>query len=110
MTLDDSAKLKARLLKRQRFQQEQHNQLQVQKNKEDMEKVLLIIEESNNKVVWRHQDEDMPSVLYPITFGESQHVVETNSMYEDFVLWDGLWNLEDVPNATTKGCAPMPFF
>ncbi|XP_024983876.1 transcription factor MYB2-like [Cynara cardunculus var. scolymus] len=92
---DDSVKLKARLLKRQKFQQEQRNQIQLQKNKEDMEKVLLLLEESNSKVASRHQDmvhEEMPSVLYPMTFNDSQHVVETNSMYDDFVLWDGLWN------------------
>ncbi|KAI3697123.1 hypothetical protein L6452_29887 [Arctium lappa] len=106
MSSNDSAKLRARLLKRQKFQQEQHNQLQLQKNKEDMKNLLLLLEESNNKVVWRHQDmvhEEMSTVLYPIMFNDSQRVVETNSMYEDFVLWDGLWNLEDVPIATTKG-------
>lgn len=118
--IHDSTKLQARLLKRQKFHQEQQRQLQLQKNEEDLKKVLSILDESDNKVVWRHQDmvhEDTQSVLYPIMFNDSHYMVET-SMNEDFVLWDGLWNLEDVHDVTTKGCGPcghnltmpMPFF
>ncbi|KAL4561171.1 hypothetical protein LXL04_033334 [Taraxacum kok-saghyz] len=113
MSSDDSVKLKARLLKRQKFQQEQ---LYLQKN-EDMKRVLLLLEESDNKVTWRNQDmvnNEIQSVLYPMMFNDSQHV-ESSMISEDFSLWDGLWNLEDVYPATTKGCVqnltmPTPIF
>ncbi|KAD5803635.1 hypothetical protein R6Q59_024182 [Mikania micrantha] len=114
---EDQIKLKARLLKRKKFQQEQQKRLQAEKSEEDMRKLLLVLEESDNKVVWRHQDmvhEDMQGVLCPIMLNNSQHMVESN-INEDFVLWDGLWNLEDVNDVTTKGCMQnfgmsMPFF
>ncbi|CAI9268794.1 unnamed protein product [Lactuca saligna] len=116
MSSEESAKLKTRLLKRQKFQQEQQKQLFLQKN-EDMKRVLLLLEESDNKVTWSHQDmvnNEIPSVFYPLVFNNSQHVVET-TMNEDFTLWDGLWNLEDLYPATTKGCVqnltmPTPIF
>ncbi|GJU75986.1 transcription factor MYB2-like protein [Tanacetum coccineum] len=115
--IHDSTKLQARLLKRQKFHQEQQR-LQLQKNEDDMKKVLLsILDESDNKMV-HDQDMTQSHVLYPIMFNDSGHyMVETSSiMNEDFVLWDGLWNLEDVVHdVTTKGCGQnltmsMPFF
>ncbi|KAI7747618.1 hypothetical protein M8C21_024613 [Ambrosia artemisiifolia] len=116
-TSEDAIKLKARLLKRKMFQEEQQKRLQLEKKEEDMKKFLLMLEESDNKVVWRHQDmvlEDVQSVLYPIMFNNPQHVVES-TINEDYVLWDGLWNMEDVHDATTEGCVQnlgmsMPFF
>ncbi|KAJ0793319.1 putative transcription factor MYB-HB-like family [Helianthus annuus] len=116
-TSEDARKLKARLLKRKMFQQEQQKRLQLEKNEEDMKKFMLMLEESDNKAVWRHQDmvpEDIQSVLYPIMFNNPQHMVES-TINEDFVLWDGLWNMEDVHDVTTEGCVQnlgmsMPFF
>ncbi|KAI3511498.1 hypothetical protein L1887_18652 [Cichorium endivia] len=108
MVSEDSAKLKTRLLKRQKFHQEQQNQLYLQKHEEEMKRVLLVLEESDNKVTWRHQDmvnSEIQSVLYPMMFNASEDVVET-TMNEDFIMWDGLWNLEDLYPATTKGCVP----
>ncbi|XP_076925288.1 transcription factor MYB57-like [Bidens hawaiensis] len=111
---EDAIKIKARLLKRQMFQQEQQKRIQLEKDQEDMKRLLLMLEESDNKVVWRHQDMvpmDIQSVLCPIMINNPQHEVES-TLNEDFVLWEDLWSLEDV---TTKGYVPnlgmsMPFF
>nr|XP_043611808.1 MYB-like transcription factor EOBI [Erigeron canadensis] len=110
--LEDSIKLKARLLKRQQFHQEQQKQLQLQKNDEDMKKLMLLLEESeNNKLVWPQQDmvpQEIQNLFYPTMFvddSDHQQANTGNSMNEDFVLWDGLWNLENVVlDVTTKGC------
>ncbi|XP_071689596.1 transcription factor MYB13-like [Rutidosis leptorrhynchoides] len=99
-SLDDSRKLKVRLLKRQKFLQEQRNQLQLEKNKEDMKRLMLLLEESENKVVWWNKymvHDDIQSVFYhPMMFNDLDQHVSATSLNEDFVLWDSLWDLEDV--------------
>ncbi|XP_071713607.1 uncharacterized protein [Rutidosis leptorrhynchoides] len=106
-TLVEPTKLKTRLLKRQKFQQAQRQQLQLQQYEVDMKKIMLLLEESENKVGYmtptmmdRQQEnmyEEQQSSQYPMLsqlYGSTNYVLET-PMNEDFGLWEGLWNLDD---------------
>ncbi|KAL7597010.1 hypothetical protein Lser_V15G29656 [Lactuca serriola] len=101
VALDESAKLKMRQLKRQKFQQEQRQQqlqhLQMQQNIADMKKIMSFLEESENQVeymsptvVEKQKDRTSNGCCYG-----SSYAPET-SMSEDFGMWDVLWNLDDV--------------
>ncbi|CAH1453034.1 unnamed protein product [Lactuca virosa] len=101
VALDESAKLKMRQLKRQKFQQEQRQQqlqqLQMQQNIADMKRIMSFLEESENQVeympptvVGKQKDRASNGCCYG-----SSYALET-SMSEDFGMWDGLWNLDDV--------------
>ncbi|GJZ55958.1 transcription factor MYB2-like protein [Tanacetum coccineum] len=97
---DESTKLKTRLLKRQKFQQEQRQRLIMQQNEADMKKVMaLLLEENENKVgrympLEEHQSLINPMVLFNGCY-DSFYMPET-PMNEEVGLWDGLWNLDEV--------------
>nr|ARO49671.1 cold-responsive R2R3 MYB transcription factor 1 [Cichorium intybus] len=117
VTLDESAKLKMRQLKRQKFQQEQRQQqlqqLQMQQNITEMKKIMSLLERSEDQVEYvppivvekqQHKAyEEQQSWIYPkisssCCYGSS-YAPET-SMSDDFCMWDGLWNLDDVQGPT----------
>ncbi|KAH7835281.1 hypothetical protein Vadar_024685 [Vaccinium darrowii] len=117
----NTEKAKARLLRRQQFQQQQQQQqLQQQQpaqqmNQIDLKKIMLFLDENENRLPTLPQvRQDMPT-LYPNSTAEEQGfyypvfngyglVPETQN--EENVWWDGLWNLDDHAHGyLSTGCA-----
>ncbi|CAK7327337.1 unnamed protein product [Dovyalis caffra] len=115
-------KAKTRLLKRQQFQQQQlqqqqqqiqHQQL-LQLNQLDMKKIMSLLDESDNKAPYTPpmRQEMASHAIYPSTteehgllynmFNVNASVSEASN--ED-ILWDGLWNLDDVHGNFGVACA-----
>ncbi|KAJ9555582.1 hypothetical protein OSB04_010196, partial [Centaurea solstitialis] len=117
-SIDESTKLKTKLLKRQKFQQEQRQQqLKVQQNEADMKKIMSLLQEestaSNPTTVVRQQvlaDEEEKSLIHPMMllnglfYGSSNYApgpdYQSSMINQDVAMWDGLWNLEDYGLAT----------
>ncbi|XP_011041468.1 PREDICTED: transcription factor MYB24-like [Populus euphratica] len=120
---DSSDKARTHLLKRQQFQQQQQQQLQQQQqqiqyqqllqlNHLDMKKIMSSLDENENNAPYTPQmrQETAPHALYPNTTEE--HVLLYNmfnasvpeALNED-IIWDGLWNLDDVHGNFGVACA-----
>ncbi|KAA8527831.1 hypothetical protein F0562_035300 [Nyssa sinensis] len=102
---DNNEKSRARLLRRQQLhhhhqQQQQHQQ---QHNQVDMKKIMILLEESDNRVPSLPQGRQEMATIYPNFTVEEQGFLY--SMFSDYasvpeasnedILWDGLWNLDD---------------
>lgn len=120
---DNSDKARTHLLKRQQFQQQQqqlqqqqqqqiqHQQL-LQLNHLDMKRIMSSLDENENNAPYTPQmrQEMAPQVVYPNTTEEhgllynmfNASVPEASN--ED-MLWDGLWNLDDVHGNLGVACA-----
>jgi myb proto-oncogene protein len=119
---DNSDKARTHLLKRQQFQQQQqqlqqqqqqiqHQQL-LQLNQLDMKMIMSLLDENENKAPHTPQmsQEMAPHAVYPNTTEEhgllynmfNASVPEASN--ED-ILWDGLWNLDDVHGNFGVACA-----
>ncbi|XP_076922867.1 transcription factor WER-like [Bidens hawaiensis] len=105
--IDEPTKLRTRLLKRQKFQQEQRQlqlqQLHMQQNEAAIEKIISLLEESENKVgymsptmVVRQPDKTYDQQQISLLFNSGGFYVPETPTNEDFGLWDGLWNLDDI--------------
>lgn len=120
---DNSSKVNKRMLKRQQFhhhqQQLQHQQQHcLQDNQVEMKKMVPLLDENEQKVpyfpqmttsFYSHttpvdQQEQGFNYLNPTTVVNGS-VCEVNN---DDLLWDGLWNLDDVH--VNFGGAPKPTF
>ncbi|XAR62707.1 hypothetical protein NMG60_11017563 [Bertholletia excelsa] len=112
---DPNEKAKARLLRRQQFQQQQQQQLQQQLvNQLDIKKIMSVLEENENRAPITQVRQDMVN-LYPNSISEEQQaffcplfsgyapVPEAPS--EDNILWEGLWNLDEVHGNLGMACA-----
>ncbi|KAF9673628.1 hypothetical protein SADUNF_Sadunf10G0043900 [Salix dunnii] len=121
---DNSDKARTHLLKRQQFQQQQQqlqqqqqqiqNQQLLQLNQLDMKKIMSLLDESENKAPFTPlmRQEMAPHAVYPSTteehgllynmFSVNASVPEASN--ED-MLWDGLWNLDDVHGNFGVACA-----
>ncbi|KAI3823062.1 hypothetical protein L1987_04488 [Smallanthus sonchifolius] len=91
--------VKARLLKRQRFQQQlQLQQFHMQQNYQVTD-IQKIISESENKMAPTQDkiyDEQQISLLFNSGGCYDPSYVPETPTNEDVGLWDGLWNLDDV--------------
>ncbi|MFS7916476.1 putative transcription factor MYB-HB-like family [Helianthus anomalus] len=105
--MDESTKLKTRLLKRQKFQQEQRQlqlqQLHMQQNEVDVEKIISLLQESENKVgymsptmIVRQEDKVYDEQQTSLLFNGGGCYVPETPMNDDIGLWDGLWNMDDI--------------
>ncbi|KAI7737655.1 hypothetical protein M8C21_003961 [Ambrosia artemisiifolia] len=102
--MDESTKIKTRLLKRQKFQQQQR-QLQLQHLHMQQNGISLVEESENYKVgymsptmVVRQQDKvyDQEQQISLLLNGGGGCYVPQTPTNEDVGLWDGLWNLDDI--------------
>ncbi|XP_024985250.1 transcription factor MYB2-like [Cynara cardunculus var. scolymus] len=111
VSLDESTKLKTKLLKRQKFQQEQRLQQQqlldqVQQNEADMKKIMsLVVEESTESsptmVVREEEEEEEESLIHGMILLNGWFYApaadhQSSMINQDVGMWDGLWNLDDV--------------
>ncbi|KAJ6321531.1 hypothetical protein OIU77_011577 [Salix suchowensis] len=121
---DSSDKARARLLKRQQFQQQlQRQQQQIQQqqllqlNQSDMKTIMsLLHDENEDKAPWTPQmitQEMVPHAIYPTT-AEEEHGLLYNMFNvnaavpeasSDDIIWDGLWNLEEFHGNPGVECA-----
>jgi myb proto-oncogene protein len=122
---DNSDKARTRHLKRQQFQQQQQqlqrqqqqtqHQQPLQINQLDMRKIVSLLDENEDKAPCTPQmrQEMAPHAIYPNTIEE--HVLLYNmfnvnnasvpeASNED-ILWDGLWNLDDLHGNLGVACA-----
>ncbi|GMI64149.1 myb domain protein 79 [Hibiscus trionum] len=120
-------KSKARLMKRQQFQQQQQQQQQLLLNQFDMKRIMSLLDEAEHELspeaelpyVQQLRQEMTTSVSYPNTTEQQQAALfyptidgnvsgsGSDTSNEVNVLWDGLWNLDDINGnlgATSKVC------
>ncbi|XP_057497410.1 transcription factor MYB74-like [Actinidia eriantha] len=115
---DANEKAKARMLKRQQFQQQQHHhhyQKQQHIDELDMKKFMSLLDENENRVSSLPQARQDTVTLYPNdTAGEEQdffyplfngYMALPEATHEENILWDGLWNLDDVHGNLSMACA-----
>ncbi|KAE8734990.1 Transcription factor MYB59 [Hibiscus syriacus] len=115
-------KTKARLLKRQQFQQQQlllqqqqqQEQEHLQVNQFDMKRIMSLLDETEHKpssselpyvpqlrqetataVSYPNTNEQQVGLFYPMIDGNASGSGSDSSNEAD-VLWDGLWNLDDI--------------
>ncbi|PSS24012.1 Transcription factor like [Actinidia chinensis var. chinensis] len=112
---DANEKAKVRMLKRQQFQQKQQQQQQYM-NQLDMKKFMSLLDESENRVPYLPQAKQDMVTLYPNnTAGEEQDFLyplfngymslPEAPNHEENILWDGLWNLDDIHGNWSMACA-----
>ncbi|KAL9401302.1 hypothetical protein Peur_005151 [Populus x canadensis] len=124
---DNSDKARTRHLKRQQFQQQQQqlqrqqqqtqHQQPLQINQLDMRKIVSLLDENEDKAPCTPQmrQEMAPHAIYPNTIEEhgllynmfnvnNASVPEPEASNED-ILWDGLWNLDDLHGNLGVACA-----
>ncbi|XVF38557.1 hypothetical protein REPUB_Repub20aG0112300 [Reevesia pubescens] len=127
---DNSEKAKARLLKRQQFQQqqllqqqqqEQQQQLQLQQqqqqlqlNQFEMKRIMSLLDETEHRVPYVPQlrqematdsypnTTEEQSFFYPMINGNGSSSTDTSN---EEILWDGLWNLDDIHGNFGAACA-----
>ncbi|PIM98002.1 Transcription factor, Myb superfamily [Handroanthus impetiginosus] len=100
-------KAQARLLRRQQFQlqhqQQQLRQQQLQQHQQDqidnMRRILALLDESDNKVPTFTQLRQ--EIAYPEEQGYgysmiNEYATVPEGSNEDNIIWDGLWNLDDI--------------
>ncbi|GAB4843679.1 hypothetical protein Ancab_013643 [Ancistrocladus abbreviatus] len=120
---DSSEKPKIRLLRRQQFQlqqQQQQQQLQHQQqnnNQIDMRKIVSILEGSESEVtsmIPQAREQMVTTVCPTIPAAEEQGLVYSvlcsdtstpEGSHDDGILWDGLWNLDDIQGNMSSMCA-----
>ena len=121
---DNSDKAKARLLKRQQFQQQQllqqqqeqqlqQQQQQLQLNQFDMKRIRSLLDETEHRAPYLPQlRQEMTATSYPNTTEEqglfypmiNGNVSGSDTSNEE-ILWDGLWNLDDIHGNFGAACA-----
>ncbi|XP_051152842.1 myb-related protein 305-like [Andrographis paniculata] len=99
-------KTQVRLMRRQQFQAMQQQQQQQQQT--DMKRMMLLLDESEENVsTFTHSRQEIihPSVQdnqgYFCSDIEEYRPIPVSSSSEDMILWDGLWNLEDLQGNLT---------
>ncbi|KAJ9154086.1 hypothetical protein P3X46_027460 [Hevea brasiliensis] len=122
---ENSEKARNRLLKRQQFQQQQQQQQQqlqqsqqqqlqlLQLNQLDMKKIMSLLDENENKVPYVPQIRQEMATVYPNATEEHgllYNMFNINASIpepsNEEILWDGLWNLDDVHGNFGVACAP----
>ncbi|KAK6254653.1 hypothetical protein SCA6_015958 [Theobroma cacao] len=121
---DNSDKAKARLLKRQQFQQQQllqqqeqqqqqqQQQQQLQLNQFDMKRIMSLLDENEHRAPYVPQLRQEMATSYPNTTEEQGFFypmingnVSGSDTSNEEILWDGLWNLDDVHGTFGSACA-----
>ncbi|XP_022722911.1 transcription factor MYB82-like [Durio zibethinus] len=123
LSSDNSDKAKTRLLKRQQFQQQQllqqqqqqllQQQQQLQLNQFDMKRIMSWLDETEHRAPYVPQlKQERAATSYP-NMTEEQGLfypmingnVSGSDTSSEEILWDGLWNLDDIHGNIGAACA-----